>query len=535
MAFAESIGQRGGQVAGSLLILAAIALGAAPRDFAAGVAVLCGVWLIGYLRLQAHYVERFRSQLRASSVSSDAAVPDLDLKSLETLVTSLSAANDAEVIAALDLLASYGRIRLVSPLILYHPSPSVVLRALELLEDTSRDDVHEIRRRLLEHREPAVRAAVLRQLVAAGYELAAVRTMLRDDPSPLVRSTALVIWMGSKDAPESDLDEAVADLVAQPDTESRLAVARTLGELPANLLLPVARALLADPIPAVRCQVARSLATDPDEKRMALLTELVAIPECRAFARAGLRALGPPALEHAARALEDVHTPAVLRRHLPRTISRFGSGRAVEILVAQLAREEDDRVIVKILRGLGRLRADDPSLPVDGPTLLHVADKTLERMVELLAYRVAVDLVRGTDRGETAVPEAPHASRQRSGDETDLLGELIAELEQRALERVFRILQILETNEEFATMFAALLDEASVVRANAREVIGHVLDGRLSRRPPRADRLPAAGRALAGRRATWFQSLVGEIALERVAERRPKTSRLRVSPRRCPE
>lgn len=500
---AESIGQRGGQVAGSLLILTAIALGATPRDLAAGVAVLCVVWLVGYLRLQTHYVERFRSQLRASSVSSDAAVPDLDLQSLETLVAALSAPNDAEVIAALDLLANYGRIRLVSPLILYHPSSRVVVRALELFEGIRRDDLQAIRRRLLEHHEPAVRAAVLRQLVSGGSERSVVRTMLRQDPSPLVRSTALVIWMGSDDAPESDLDEAVADLVALPDVESRLAVASTLGELPARLLLPVSRALLADPTPAVRRQVARTLATDPDERRTAVLTELVAIPECRAFARAGLCALGPRALDHVARALENVGTPGVQRRHLPRTISCFGSGRAVEILVAQLAREEDSRVIYKILRGLGRLRADDPSLPLDRPTLVRVAEKTLERTIELLAYHVAADLVREIGTPATDLHGPPPASAERLDDEPDLLGALIAEMEERALERVFRVLQILETSEEFAVMFAALSDDAHATRANAREVIGHVLDGRfrdallaLTDSLPPAERLLAAAGAV---------------------------------------
>jgi hypothetical protein len=244
---------------------------------------------------------------------------------------------------------------------------------------------------------------------------------------------------------------------------------------------------------------------------MALLTELVAIPECRAFAREGLRLLGPTALEYLARALEDVHTPGVLRRHLPRTISRFGSARAVEILVAQLAREDDDRVIYKILRGLGRLRTDDPSLPVDHPTLLRVADKTLERMVELLAYRVAADLVRDIDAGETAAPEQP--SREASNDETDLLRELLAEMEERGLERVFRILQILEAKEEFATMFQALLDDAPVARANAREVIGHVLEGRLrDALLALTDSLPPAERLLAA--VAVVPVPLGEVALD---------------------
>ncbi len=479
----ESLGQRGGQVLGSLLILAAITLGATPPGIAAAVAVLCALWLLGYVRLERHYVERFRSQLRAFSTATDAAVPELDLKSLETLVATLSSPNDAEVLAAMEVLASVGRARLVPPLILYHPSDAVVLRALALFDDVTRDDVQEIRRRLLAHDVPAVRAAALRSLAAAGSDHAVVRLMLREDTSPLVRATALVLWTGAKDTPAADLDDAVRDLLASPDPASRLAVAAAFGELPSRLRLPVAQALLRDATPTIRREVARTLATEPDPALMTLLTELVAMPECRVAARAGLLALGPPALEHLGRVLDDPATPPALRRHLPRTISPFASARAAELLVTQLAHEEDGRVIYKLLRGLGRMRTDDPGIPVDRATLVGQAERTLERAVVLLAYRVAHELLVGVD--------------------DDLLGALLVEKEQRAIERVFRILQILETSEDFATMHAALSSDVPATRAGARELIGHVLDGRfrdallaLTDSLPPAERLQEAASAL---------------------------------------
>ncbi|HEV7732695.1 MAG TPA: Npt1/Npt2 family nucleotide transporter [Candidatus Binatia bacterium] len=479
----ESLGQRGGQVLGSLLILAAITLGATPPGIAAAVAVLCALWLLGYVRLERHYVERFRTQLRAFSTTSDTTVPALDLKSLETLVATLSSPNDAEVLAAMDVLASVGRARLVPPLILYHPSDAVVLRALALFDDVTRDDVQEIRRRLLAHDLPAVRAAALRSLAATGKDHAVVRLMLREDTSPLVRATALVLWTGAKDTPAADLDDAVRDLLASPDPVSRLAVAAAFGELPSRLRLPVAQALLHDATPTIRREVARTLAADPDVALMALLTELVAMPECRVAARAGLLTLGDPALEHLGRVLADPATPNALRRHLPRTISPFASARAAEMLVTQLGHEDDGRVIYKLLRGLGRMRTDDPSLPVDRATLVGQAERTLERTVALLAYRVAHEML--TAEGE------------------DLLGVLLAEKEQRAIERVFRILQIVETSEDFATMHAALSSDVPATRAGARELIGHVLDGRfrdallaLTDSLPPAERLQEAASAL---------------------------------------
>ncbi|MEO6026800.1 MAG: HEAT repeat domain-containing protein, partial [Candidatus Binatia bacterium] len=455
---AESIGQRGGQVLGSVLILAALAFGASPRQLSAGVAVLCAVWLFGYLDLQRHYLERFRAQLRALSTGEDAGVPELDLQSLETLVATLSASNDGEVIAALDLLATYDRTRLVSPLILYHPSALVVLRALQLFDGVARDDVQAIRRRLLDHTDPTVRATALRAYVANGGDRAVVRKRLQTDPSSLVRTTALVLWMGGDDTPEQELRELVADLVSLPDEASRLAVASTLAELPMRVIVPVARGLLTDATSAVRRQVARTLSTEPTVDGIPLLTELLALPDCRAAARAGLLALGAPALDHLARTLEDSTSSPAVRRHLPRTLSRFGTERAATVLVEQLMREEDGRLVNNILRGLGRLRADHPEVPVDQRALVTVAERFLHRMIELLVYQVAYDL------GGAADPE-------------DLLGPLIAEERQHALERVFRVLQIIETREEFASLHAALTGDVDGARAGAREVLGHVLDG----------------------------------------------------------
>lgn len=488
----ESLGQRGGQVAGSLLILGAIALGASPQVLAGAVAVLCALWLYGYVRLEHHYVDRFRTQLR-TLVAPDAAVPELDVQSLETLVATLSSPNDAEVIAAMDVLESFGRTRLIPPLILYHPSAAVVLRGLALFDDVTRDDVQAIRRRLLEHDDPAVRAAALRALATGGLEHEAVRRVLRTDRSPLVRATALVLWTATRDDVGADLDDAVGDLLAAPDPTSRLAVAASLGELPGRLRQPVARALLRDATPAIRREVARALAADPDPSCLAVLTELVPAPEARTAARAALLALGAPALDHLAAALASPDTPPALRRHLPRSISPFASQHAADVLVRQLDRESDGRVRYKLLRGLGRMRANDPSLQVDGAILLHNAQRTLERTVALLAYRVAHPLLRGIPSSEVDGTVAPD----------DLLGQLLVEKERRALERAFRILQILQTQEDFAAMHAALSSDVPATRAGARELLGHVLDGRLrdallalTDSLPPVERLAAASKAL---------------------------------------
>ena len=427
------------------------------------------------------------------NATPDAEIPELDLQSLETLVATLSAPKDTEVLAAIDLLEAYGRARLVTPLILYHPSAAVVLRGLTLFDGSTRSDVQEIRRRLLSHGDAAVRGAALRALAAQRGERDLARRLLRTDPSPAVRGTALALWMGSGDATPDELREAVADLTAETDPASRLGVAAALGDLPPAVVVPVAQALLDGATPPVRREVARALADDPEPARLPLLTELLAHPESRPFARAGLLALGAPALAHLARTLEAEDTPFGVRLHVPRSISAFGSAAAADILVARLPHEDDGRVRYKILRGLGRVRANDPAIPVDDTLLMTIVEDTLARMITLLSYQVAWEEVHGQRAADESQP-----------DDQDLVGALLSESEQQALERACRILQILDPGEDFDTIHSALRADAAESRASARELIGHVLGGgcrdallALTDALPPAERLEAANKAMA--------------------------------------
>ena len=118
----------------SLFILSQLALGRGDAVLAFFVLVLCVAWVAAIAELRPHYVEMFRRALREGIIEARGGLPDLDLVSLETLFASLNSRDDGEVIAALDLLHAEDRTRLVPALILYHPAPAVVLRALELFE-----------------------------------------------------------------------------------------------------------------------------------------------------------------------------------------------------------------------------------------------------------------------------------------------------------------------------------------------------------------------------------------------------------------
>jgi AAA family ATP:ADP antiporter len=176
----DVIGQRGGQALASLFILSQLALGRGDHVVAIFVAVLCVAWIAAIGEMRPHYVEMFRRALREGLIEAQGGLPELDLVSLEALFASLSSRDDAEVVAALDLLHAEGRTRLVPALILYHPTPAVVLRALVLFEEAGRTDFLPVADRLLQHPDPEVRAAALRARATAEPDEEQLRDALGD-------------------------------------------------------------------------------------------------------------------------------------------------------------------------------------------------------------------------------------------------------------------------------------------------------------------------------------------------------------------
>lgn len=455
----DSVGQRGGQALASLAILLAVRLHAAPRVLAAallGVAVLAIGALLG---LRRDYVARFRDQLRSLGPVRQQSMPPLELHSLEVIASSLSSPDDAEVLSALDLLEDYDKRSLVSPLILHHPSAAVVLRALELLAGSDHPHLGPQIEALLAHRDPAVRAAALHHHAARGSDAERLLRVVREDRSSAVRATALLLWIGPRD--RDAVSRLVREILDSGDRDARMALARALPALPLDSIGDAPQRLVADPEYAA--EIAQSVCAAPKVQHVPLLLELLARREARAAARAALLALGDGALVALAAALDAEETSEAVRRHLPRTISRFANADAAATLV-RAAERGDARISYKALRGLGRLRTNDPDLPIASEPIERVADAALRRAVTMLHYRVA--------------HAAWCALHPPASQDADLLGPLLIELEWRALEHVFRALHVLDPEQEYGLIFDAL-QHGRAYRAGSREVLEHLVEGSL--------------------------------------------------------
>ena len=212
-------------------------------------------------------------------------------------------------------------------------------------------------------------------------------------------------------------------------------------------------------------------------------------PARAAAAREAFLAHGERGLAFLEQALADPALPHAIRRHVPRTVSRFAPAPAARILLARFLEEPDGMVRFKILRGLGRMVADHPRVPLDRELLRQAIDRTLDAAFRPLHWRVVL---------EQGAREDPRRATPVHG----LLVALLRDKERHATDRLFRLLALRLRGENLEDVHRGLGSADPKVRASSRELLEHLL-GRRLRRPILAliDEAPAAERVARAVRA----------------------------------
>jgi ATP:ADP antiporter, AAA family len=469
----DVVGQRGGQALASLLILAEITQNRGNTVLASAAAALSVVWIAWATDLKGHYLDLFRSALREGAMRPRGDLPALDLGSLEALFTALNSRDDSEVIGAMELLAEGGRARLIPALVLFHPSRAVVLRALEVFAAAQRTDFVSVADRLLTHEDAEVRAAALRARTAVTPDESLLRRAA-SDADPLVSATALMGllsggWM------TDDAQVALEDLMKSSAASSRCALAAAMGaqHVPVPAFEPLLLRLAEDPDEGVQAETAAAMGALRLPSFVPALIPMLPSTHLRPVARAALVAIGPPALADLDEALRDPHLPHEVRSHVPRTISRFPAEDAAPLLLRQLVLEHDGMVRYKILRGLGRLAAENPGLSLDGAVLQSGTERTLEAVFRLIHWR-------------TVLEEGAAAEARRATPGHELLVALLRDKEAHALERLFRLLGLQYRGEDFEKIYRGLRSSSAKVRSSSRELLENLV------RPPLRDAILAA-------------------------------------------
>ncbi|HTB74088.1 MAG TPA: Npt1/Npt2 family nucleotide transporter [Polyangiaceae bacterium] len=445
------------------LLAAGTTLVLSPRVFASIVVFFSLAWLVAAVTMRRHYLGQLRRSV-VPTVTDDRSAFELDLPSAELVIESLGNDDPAVVVAAMDTLARRGRERLIPALVLRHPDEQVLRRALEIFAagSSTRSDWHTLANALLEHSSDRVRIAAASSLAAQGkldFErldadtapgvrgYAALHAALGGPHEDLLDDPRIAAAMGGDDAALTGLLAAVADADPSPRVARVLVALVDLAHAPCS----VAWADL----------VARATIRHGELAMIPRLIERLTHWEGRESILGALIALGPPAFDQVAEALEDMSRPRRLRAHLPQTLGRFGTPDAAEKLLDRVETEPDGLVRYKALRALGRI-VSDYGVGVDRERIERCVQVNLVTYFRLLGTRVAL-----------GVP--PATTKQTPSSTFRLLAGLLDDKLRQSLERAFRLLKIAHPKEDLHRVYLACIGTDRRARANAAEFLDALL------------------------------------------------------------
>jgi AAA family ATP:ADP antiporter len=455
----DLIGQRGGQAIAAVGILGVVALWPG-RGLSVAILALASAWLLVAASMKKPYLAFFRKLLQEGrSIDDRGELPELDLNALEALFAALNSRKDAEVIAALDLLAAQSRQRLIPALVLYHPSAPIVLRALDIFTREGRTDFVPIADRLLAHPDPEVRTAALRARSTVEPDEQFLRSLL-EDPSDEIRATALVTLIARGWMTAAEADEALAG-IAKGTAAVRLALARAIELDPSPKFVHVLLELIDGADVALATATARAMGSVRDEAFMPALLPLIGKAREGTAAREALAAIGDPALAFLDGAMKRKDLPREVRWATPRAIALFPPEKAAPVLMKHLRTATDGMVRYRIVQGLARARSRNPAIALDIQDLVASAEDTLRAALRNLSWRL--DL-------ERTVAEDP----SRRTPALDLLLTLLRDKESDATARAFQLLGLIHPDENFGRIQRGLQSRNAKTRANSRELLENV-------------------------------------------------------------
>ena len=497
----DLVGQRGGQAITSVAILGLVYVvgryagpGEATRAVGIVVVLLAMVWLTLAYGIRTRYLDVFRSTLQRGRIEISAGMPALDMSALEALIASLSSRKDAQVLGALDLLAAQSRGRLVPSLILFHPSKTVVLRALELLVETGRTDFVPVADRLLDHADVEVRTAALRARASVEHDAVFLRGLLADREEA-IRATALVALVAGGDLETDDAKEKLDEL-ARGTPEVRRALAHALGEVRVDAarrgLLERSLLMLAqDADPMARAFAATSMGQLGAPSFVSVLLEMVDErrgPRDDSLAkhqgefstptRAGLPAMealavmGDVAVAEVDEALDIPGVPDETKWRLLRVLAHSRSADGVPRLARRLGENTDTMMRTRILRALRAAQTAGVRVPIDAKLMRELATETIASIARAIAFRLAHDHLLADNPAYRTMP-------------AELLQKLLRDTEVEGTDRLFLVLGLLHPAERFTRIQRGLAGKNAKAHASSRELLENVV------RPPLRDRVLA--------------------------------------------
>jgi AAA family ATP:ADP antiporter len=455
----ETVFGRGSQAFAALSIVALAWAGLATvKVLALLVSLLALAWLAIALWLRVPYLDLFRRALARGELGSED--QELDLAAVGALLESLASVEEANVLAAIDLIERSGRRNLLPALILYHESPRVLERALTVFAQEPRRDFMPLAERLLGVSDARVRASAVRALARAGGRAAAESALA--DADPRVSSASAFFLADAESAPHEAAPVQRILSSSDDDTPAKAALVQVIAEYGDSHWQPTVHVLAAQPkvVKQAGSAMPHAIRRTGATEFAKLLVQLLEVREVRASAREALVSFGSDGEAVLAAALRDRSQPITLRREAPLALASFGTQSVVDLLVQHLE-EEDALLSHRVLRALGRLSADSKAvgvrLRIDRAMCERMLERHLTDYLSLLDTRLSIKSARGmTIEDEVSL---------------SLLEGLLSDRSANHMERAFRFLQLANRNEDIRPVFEAVVRGDKRARATAMEFL----------------------------------------------------------------
>lgn len=420
---------------------------------------LVGLWLLVAARAYRRYVATLEHSLRTHRLDAErAGAPVLDLATTEILASRLDAVDPKEILYALDVM-SVGTRQAAHPAVkglLAHASADVRRRAVEILGDAGDRSVLPQVEELLADESLEVRTEALLYLARHGDVDPVTRVRdLAEFPDLSVRAAivAVLARLGGDHLESARLlFDAMTAEAGQAGRLVRLEAARLGERLPVAFEEPFRR-LLQDEDAEVARAAARAVRRLGAAPFVDVLVRRLAEPALRDDVIATLAAAGEAALQEAARALADHAAPPEVRHAMPDVLERIGSPAAAAILAEGLF-EGDGSLRLRILRALGRMRDEQPALAVDSRPLEAVLG------AEILGHYRSYQILGALGADDADEEPVDRGLRAVLTDE---------------LERIFRLLDLLQLRGDFRSAWTALRSGDPVLHDHALELLDSLL------------------------------------------------------------
>ncbi len=348
---------------------------------------LMGIWVFAALKAKRGYQAAFRRSIETREMKpAEVRLAVADLSTVETLIEELASHDERRVLYAIDMLESLDKRNLITPLLLYHESPAVRMRALAIIASTAAGRSERWLPAI-----PGVRAAAVGALSSIRQQDAAdlVRPLLEDN-NPRIALTAAMVLTRSANHEDAALGEKALTEMVYDTRDSAAEIRREFAIAIRHIQDPRCRRLLIPLLHDTNLDVAeeamrsvRMLGT-ADFIFVPTLISLLCHRRSKSNAREQLVAYGEQVLPILGHFLRDPEEEIWVRRHIPATIARIPSQKAMDLLVAALE-EPDGFLRFKVVAAIEKLHRAHPELkfkrePVEGLVLKEAAQQYMYRL-----------------------------------------------------------------------------------------------------------------------------------------------------------